>query len=149
MASWRSIAELSIPPKVHCLEDHAHVQFSDLDGLFDFREDWVERLHQMGLKDNLRSKGMRDKARKFLSHSKWEQMAHHRGVDAMKREVDDSRKRNLKNPPKENKAETRKKTRLEVRDQTLADFVVQPRSESAFELNMALYREQREADDED
>ena len=55
----------------------------------------------------------------------------------------------MKNPLKENKAETRKKTRLEVRYQNLADFVVQPRPESAFELNIALYREQREADDED
>ncbi len=60
-------------PKCHGSEDHACDQLEFLWGLADFCEDWVEQLHQLGLKNNRRT------------------------VQRIKAEVKESRKRKLGN----------------------------------------------------
>jgi hypothetical protein len=40
-------------PKCHASKDHACDQLELLKGLADFCEDWVEQLHQLGLKNNI------------------------------------------------------------------------------------------------
>jgi hypothetical protein len=49
VAVWR-IMKLSVTPKCHASEDHACDQLELLKGLADFCEDWVEQLHQLGLR---------------------------------------------------------------------------------------------------
>jgi hypothetical protein len=60
---WRTL-KLSVTPKCHGLEHHAADQLEFLQSLADFCEDWwVEQLHQLGLKNNRRTKGVRNRAR--------------------------------------------------------------------------------------
>ncbi len=61
----------------------------------DFCEDWVEQLHQLGLKNNRRTKGVRNRDRKYGLHAKWEQLSGNRDVQRIKVEVKESRKRKL------------------------------------------------------
>jgi hypothetical protein len=65
---WRML-ELSATPKCHGLEHHAYDQLELLWGLADFCEDWVEQLHHLGLKNNWRTKTMRDRDRKHKLHT--------------------------------------------------------------------------------
>jgi hypothetical protein len=68
--------ELSVTPKYHASEDHACDQLELLKGLADFCEDWVEQLHQLGLKNNRRTKTIRNQDRKCKSYTmgavKWQ-----------------------------------------------------------------------------
>jgi hypothetical protein len=91
---WR-ILELSVTPKCHGSEDHACDQLEFLKGLADFCEDWVEQLHQLGLKNNRRTRTIRNRDRKYKLYTQWEQLSGNRNVQRIKREVNESRKRNL------------------------------------------------------
>jgi hypothetical protein len=94
LAVWR-ILELSVTPKCHGAEDHACDQLELLQGLADFCEDWVEQLHQLGLKNNRRTKTIRNRDRKYKLYTKWEQLSGNRNVQRIKREVKETRKRKL------------------------------------------------------
>jgi hypothetical protein len=96
LAVWR-ILELSVTPKCHGSEDHACDQLEFLWGLADFCEDWVEQLHQLGLKNNRRTKTIRDRGRKYKLYTHWEQLSGNRNVQRIKVEVKESRKRKLDN----------------------------------------------------
>ena len=82
-------------PKSHASEYHASDQLEFLEGLADFCEDWVEQLHQLGLKNNRRTKGVRNRDRKYTLYSKWEQLSGNRDVQRIKGKVKVSRKRKL------------------------------------------------------
>jgi hypothetical protein len=64
LAGWQ-ILQLFVTPKCHGSEDQAHDKLELLKGLADFCEDWVEQLHQHGLKNNRRTKTIRNRDRKF------------------------------------------------------------------------------------
>jgi hypothetical protein len=68
---------------------------NDDQGLADFCEDWVEQLHQLGLKNNRRTKGVRRRERKYALYTKWEQLSGNRKVQKIKVEVKENRKRKL------------------------------------------------------
>jgi hypothetical protein len=91
---WR-LLRLSVTPKCHGGEDHACNQLEVLKGIADFCEDWVEQLHQLGLKNNRRTKTIRNKDRKYKLYTHWEQLSGDRNVQRMKKEVNQKRKRNL------------------------------------------------------
>jgi hypothetical protein len=55
----------------------------------------VEQLHQLGLKNNRRTKTVRNRNRKYNLHAKWEQLSGNRKVQAIKQEVHKKRKRKL------------------------------------------------------
>jgi hypothetical protein len=74
------IMELSVTPKCHASEDHACNQLELLKGLADFCEDWVEQLHQLGLKNNRRMKTIRNRDRKYKLYTQWEQLSGNREV---------------------------------------------------------------------
>jgi len=93
---WR-ILELSVTPKCHGSEYHACDQLEFLWGLADFCEDWVEQLHQLGLKNNKRTKTIRDRDRKYKLYTHWEQLNGNRNVQKIKKEVLGKRKRPLQN----------------------------------------------------
>jgi hypothetical protein len=94
LAVWR-ILKLSVTPKCHGSEYHACDQLEFLQGLADFCEDWVEQLHQLGLKNNRRTKGVRNRDRKYALYTKWEQLSGNRKVQKIKAEVKENRKRKL------------------------------------------------------
>jgi hypothetical protein len=96
LAVWR-ILKLSVTPKCHGSEDHACDQLEFLWGLADFCEDWVEQLHQLGLKNNRRTKVIRNRERKYELYTKWEQLSGNRSVQKIKKEVHLKRKRKLQN----------------------------------------------------
>jgi hypothetical protein len=96
LAVWRTL-KLSVTPKCHGSEHHAADQLEFLQGLVDFLccEDWVEQLHQLGSKNNRRTKGVRNRDRKCGLHTKWEQLSGNRNVQRTKVEAKEDRKRKL------------------------------------------------------
>jgi hypothetical protein len=64
VAVWR-IMKVLVTPKCGASEDHACDQLELLKGLADFCKDWVEQLHQLGLKNNRRTKTIRNGDRKY------------------------------------------------------------------------------------
>jgi hypothetical protein len=107
---WRRL-KTNIPPKVHCIDCHACQMFILLGGLGDFSEQFVERRHQIGKKDNWRSQGMRDRFRKFDCHSIWEEQRLNPAVKAATAEVKKRRTRNM--TATESKGAKNKRTKLE------------------------------------
>jgi hypothetical protein len=82
VAVWQ-IMELSVTPKCHASEDHACDQLEFLKGLADFCEDWVEQLHQLGLKNNRRMKTIRNQDRKYKLYTQWEQLSGNQEVQGI------------------------------------------------------------------
>jgi hypothetical protein len=91
---WR-ILQLPVTPKCHGLEDHACDQLEILKGLGDFSENWVEQLHQLGLKNNRRIKTTRNRNRKYKLYPQWEQLSGNPNIQRIKKEVNEKRKRNI------------------------------------------------------
>jgi hypothetical protein len=79
------VPALSVTPKCHASEDHAYDQLELLKGLADFCEDWVEQLHQLGLKNNRRTKTIRNRDRKYKLYTQWEQLSGNREVQGIKK----------------------------------------------------------------
>jgi hypothetical protein len=82
VAVWR-IMELSVTPKCHASKDHACDQLGLLKGLADFCVVWVEQLHQLGLKNNRRTKSIRNQDRKYKLYTQWEQLSGNREVQGV------------------------------------------------------------------
>jgi hypothetical protein len=93
---WQML-ELSVTPKCHGSEWHACDQLELPWGLVDSCEDWVEQLHQLGLKNNRRTKTTRDRDRKCKLRTHWEQLSGNRNVQRTKKEVPGERKQKLQN----------------------------------------------------
>jgi hypothetical protein len=91
---WR-ILEIKVTRKAHGVEDHACDQLEFLMGLADFCEDWVERLHQLGLKNNRRTRTISNKDRKYQLYTKWEQISGNHQVQSIKRRIQSKRNGNL------------------------------------------------------
>jgi hypothetical protein len=66
--------QMSVTPKAHACESHAIAQMEEEGGLGDYDEDFVERWHQEGKRNDVRTRAMRERAKRFISISKWEQM---------------------------------------------------------------------------
>jgi hypothetical protein len=87
-----------VTPKCHGSEHHACDQLELLWGPADFCEDWVEQLHQLGLKNNRRTKTTRDRDRKHKLRTHWEQLSgNSRNAQRTKKEVLGKRRRKLQN----------------------------------------------------
>ena len=97
---WRYLRLSMKGPKIHGLEDHLLEQMIVYGGIGDFCEDFVEQAHQYGVKEELRTRGLR-RSKAFNSHSKWEWMANQVGV------------RNAKEMIKKRTSRKRKKGTLE------------------------------------
>jgi hypothetical protein len=87
--------ELLVTPKCHACEDHACDQLEFLKGLSDFGKDWDEQLHQLGLKNNRRTKAKRNL--KYKLYTQWEQLCGNWEVQGIKKEVNKKGKQNLQN----------------------------------------------------
>ena len=71
MHCWRT-HHLSVTPKAHGCKDHAMEQWTLHEHCASYTKDWVERMHQEGLKLSRRAKGVRARDKKFKLCSKWE-----------------------------------------------------------------------------
>jgi hypothetical protein len=93
---WR-ILQLSVTPKCHGSEDHACDQLEVLKGLAYLCEDWVEQLHQLGLKNNRRTKTkmIQNRDQKYKLYAQWEQLSGNWNVQRIKKEVNQKQKRKL------------------------------------------------------
>jgi nucleotidyltransferase/DNA polymerase involved in DNA repair len=91
---WR-ILEIKVTPKAHGVEYHACNQLKWLMRLADFCEDWVERLHQLGLKINWRTRTISNKDQKYQLYTKWEQISGNHQVQSIKRRMYSKQKREL------------------------------------------------------
>jgi hypothetical protein len=94
VAVWRI---MKLTPKCYASEDHACDQLELLKGLADFCGDWVEQLHQLELKNNRRTRTIRNRDRKYKLYMQWEQLSGNREVQGIKKQVNKKRKRNLQN----------------------------------------------------
>jgi hypothetical protein len=116
---WRLLRE-AVPPKLHAIQDHLYDQLRLYQGIVDFSEQFVEKRHQLGKRDTWRSRGLRDKARKFASQSRWEEQ---RINPVVKQLLDEVNKKRLRIPDDEKKGPARKRskreTKLELRNSRL------------------------------
>jgi hypothetical protein len=119
---WRHL-EMSVTPKLHCLEDHAIYLFRKYRGFSDLGEDSGEQAHQLEARIDKRLAAVRDFAKREKSKSKQEVMQGQPRVQAKKEEmmrkgklkVDDNRVVAAKN-----ERESKKRTRVENRETVLA-----------------------------
>jgi hypothetical protein len=58
----------------------------------------VEQLHQLGLKNNRRTKTIRSRDQKYKLYTQWEQLSGNRNVQKIKKEVHEKWKRKLQHP---------------------------------------------------
>jgi hypothetical protein len=145
-----SVQALQIPitPKMHAVKSHLAEQFKYFKGLKNYREEWVDMLHQVGIKDNKRSSGLRDRNKKFASHSKREEMSKHFEVKKAIADVNNQTKRNLKQTEKEKKKKKkeerqfkRKRDRQEYEEKfDTNDLRNYP---SALDINLERHKRQR------
>jgi hypothetical protein len=59
-------------PKIHGLEDCLIAMMEQWNGIGDFLEDFIEQVHQFGIREEKCTVNMRDRVGAANSHSKWE-----------------------------------------------------------------------------
>jgi DNA-binding SARP family transcriptional activator len=91
---WR-ILEIKVTPKAHRVEDHACNHLEWLMNLADFCEDRVERLHQLGLKNNWRTRTISNKHQNYQLYTKWEQISGNGQAQSIKRRIHSKQKLEL------------------------------------------------------
>ena len=129
MVKWRDLRLSMRLPKVHGLEDHLVQQMRRFKGIGCFIEDFIEQAHQFGMKDEARTRNMRDRARAAISHSKWEWASHNVKVLAAKKEICNKTSRKRKGRDHslaETAAAEKKKARLEKRKASLESVSLIP-----------------------
>lgn len=87
---------------MHAVEAHVPLQFLMLQGLGNFSKDFVERLHQFGIKENHKAMRAKDRAEKFFLFTEWEQLRKNKAVIDKKKELS-VRRQKLKKEPKGDK----------------------------------------------
>jgi hypothetical protein len=80
--------QMSVTPNGHACESHACAQMVLEKGLGDLDEEFVERWHQQGKRNDVRIRAMREKGKKFVSISQWDQMNRNTKVMMIKQEVE-------------------------------------------------------------
>ena len=81
---WRSMMLSMKAPKIHGLEDHLIDSMEMWGGIGCFVEDFVEQAHQTGVKDEKRTKGMRNNFDKAKAHNTWEARSNDMDVEEAK-----------------------------------------------------------------
>ena len=102
LTAWQKLKTINrdnyknIPPKVHALVQHLVDQFKNYGGIGDFDEQFVERSHQSGKRDLLRSRAIRCRDKKYKSFASWEEIRSNPDVMAMSEAVAKNRKRKIR-----------------------------------------------------
>jgi hypothetical protein len=63
---------VSVTPEAHASEDHCINQIKRYSGIGDYDEEFIERVHQLGKKDDVRTRSMRDRVKKFMHVARWQ-----------------------------------------------------------------------------
>ena len=84
---WRNLRFSTRGTKLHGLEDHLVEQMVHYNGIGDFTEDFVEQSHQTGVRDELRTRGLK-RSRAFVSHSQWEWKRNQLGIEEARKEME-------------------------------------------------------------
>jgi hypothetical protein len=117
MIKWRDLGFSIGLPKVHGIEDHLLNQMVLYKGIGCFTEDFVEKAHQDGNRDETRSSNTKDRQVAASCNSRWE-FARHDSAAALALEyVTRSTSRKRKRFIKQEKDEERKKIRVDRREQ--------------------------------
>ena len=117
LTMWRHLGLSMRGPKIHGLEDHLVEQMVHYKGIGDYCEDFVEQSHQDGMKEELRTSGLK-RTRAFMSHSKWEWSRNQIGVIKAKHHIKTTtsrkRKRGVEERKKEKKLSRDQKRRMSL-----------------------------------
>jgi hypothetical protein len=92
MAAWRSLG-LSVTLKGHLVDDHVCWQICLYHGIGDYNEEFVERLHQEGVRTNKRVQTMKDRTKKYLHVARWQEATQNPKVKEIQADVNQKRKR--------------------------------------------------------
>ena len=99
LMAWQNLKEdnkegyKNIPPKLHALVQHLLGQFKEYGGIGDYDEQFVERSHQCGKKDMLRTRAIHCRNQKYNCFARWEEVRSHPEVLKKREAVKNSRKR--------------------------------------------------------
>jgi hypothetical protein len=69
MKLWSNVELIFEAPKLHAIEDHLCDQMQKLNGIGDLGEDWVEQAHQVGIRDERRSRSIKDCSAAAILHT--------------------------------------------------------------------------------
>lgn len=94
---------LSQTPKFHALTKHSYDQIVRFNGTADFAEDFIEKSHQDGFRNEYRTKGLVNRSLKANIHCTYEKNQSHPLVVEKLQDINSSRKRNFKNDMSEHK----------------------------------------------
>ena len=87
MKLWRYLRLSLKAPKIHGIEDHMLEHMIRWNGIGCFVEDFVEQAHQVGVKEEGRTKGMTNKQKQSKSHSDWERVSNDMSVRSAQTEI--------------------------------------------------------------
>ena len=100
-------------PKIHAIEDHLIDQMRMFKGIGCFGEDFIEQSHQFGLKEESRTRAMKDRAKAALSHTQWELIRNSPEVEKARIKIEEGAtrkfKKERKRPAEEQKAKKEQK----------------------------------------
>jgi hypothetical protein len=86
MKLWREMELSTEAPKPHAIEDHLIDQIIRFNGIGDLGEDFVEQSHQDGIKDDKRTRTIKDRATEAKIHCRGE---HKRKLPAVQRKIEE------------------------------------------------------------
>ena len=112
--------------KIHGIEDHLVNQMRKFNGIGCFLEDFVEQVHQFGMKDEKRTANMPDRSRKYNSHSSLEVASQNTEVIAHKEVVSRNSKRNMKTRRGVERKDAKQKVKEETSSLCIESIVLTP-----------------------
>jgi hypothetical protein len=131
MLKWRDLWLSMKMPKIHGLEDHLAAMMEQWNGIGDFLEDFIEQVHQFGMKEEKRTANMRDRVRAANSHSKWEwadKMSSDVRIakEEMTKKTSRKRKAGSEQPLRERRDLEKRQKRMETRRACLNQATLEP-----------------------
>jgi hypothetical protein len=145
MACWRSLG-LSVTLKGHLAEDHVCDQIGVYHGIGDYNEEFVERLHQEGVRTNRRVQTMKDRTKKYLHVAKYQEATQNPKVKEMQSLVNQKRKRQSTNEEEVSQLQSQQRQRQRVANRKEAASTCQTHAEplmSARNHNVSDFRATR------
>ena len=118
-------------PKIYGLEDHLIATMEQWNGIGNFLEDFIEQVHQFGMKEEKRTANMRDRVRAANSHSKWEwadKMSSDVRIakEEMTKKTSWKRKAGSEQPLRERRELEKRQKRIETRRACLNQATLEP-----------------------
>ena len=121
-----------VGPKVHGVEDHLLELMVKYKGIGCFVKDFIEQAHQTGVKEEKRTKEMRNKFKEALAHLSWEARSNDIGVeDAMI-----AMQQRTKRKRRQDVAEDERKSESKIRRDELRDLALEAVERGDFDMEI-------------